>query len=151
MYFKEEIRDSETIRELMPYIFLGNTLDESVVSLREIARFSKCVEISICYSKKRTENNKIKNTDEKNKNNKLRSIICSIYLCNYIRLTDDKKRNHFENELRPYFIENINGEDNKEGLSRNLKDEIKKIFKDEIDSRPKEKIANNISDFLKIV
>lgn len=99
--------------------------------MREIAKFSKWVAFFIYYFKKRAESeyNKIKNTDENNKNNNLRRIICSIYLYNYIKLKDNKKKNLFKNKITPYFIEHIN---------------------DEIDSRLKEKIGNNISDFLKI-
>ena len=128
------------------HIYLRESFDPSVVSLREIARFLKCVEFFINYYKKKNNYEGINNNE---KNNKLRSIICSIYLCYYIRLTDDKKRNNFENILRPHFLELINGNKTEE-ISGNLINEIKnEEFKNEILSRPKEPIKN-FSDFLKI-
>ena len=83
------------------HIYLRETFDPSVVSLREIARFSKCIEFFMKYFTKK--NNYLGRVNNE-KNNKLRSIICSIYLCYYIRLTDDKKRANFEVTLRPLLL-----------------------------------------------
>ena len=130
------------------HIYLRDTFDPSVVSLREIARFLKCVEFFMSYFNKKNQYENINNNNEKN--NKLRSIICSIYLCYYIRLTDEKKRDNFENILRPYFLDLVNDGIKNEEISGNLINDIKnKEFYDEILGRPKESITS-FSDFLKI-
>jgi energy-coupling factor transporter ATP-binding protein EcfA2 len=75
------------------HIFLRKTFkDPSIVSLREITRFTKCVEFFQDYFKK-------KNNQNQEPLDKIKSIICSIYLCYYIRLTNDEKRGQFDNEL----------------------------------------------------
>ena len=130
------------------HIYLRDTFDPSVVSLREIARFLKCVKFFIEYYKKKYEFEGEENINEKN--NKLRSIICSIYLCYYIRLTDDKKRNNFENMLRSHFLDLVNNGIALEEKTGNLISDIKnESFRAEIKNRPKEQIKN-FSDFLKI-
>ena len=104
------------------HIYLRNTFDPSVVSLREIARFVKCVEFFKNYFEKK---NKYLNRENKEKNNKLRSIICSIYLCYYIRLTDESKRTNFEVVLRPLLIKLINNDKFFEETDGNLLEQIK--------------------------
>ena len=97
--------------------YLRKNYDDSVVSLREIARFPKLVDFFMDYFRKKNEflksttDNKRKNND---KNNKIRSIICAIYLCYYIRLTDDFKRNNFELELKPKLLELVKYEESNE-------------------------------------
>ena len=39
---------------------------------------------------------------------KIKSIICSIYLCYYIRLIDEKKRAEFDPRLKPILLELVN-------------------------------------------
>ena len=90
------------------HIYLRNTFDSSVVSLREIARFTKCVEF---FKKYFTLKNKYENENNNEKNNKIRSIICSIYLCYYIRLIDDLKRSNFEINLRATLLKLVNSKD----------------------------------------
>ena len=125
--------------------YLRKTYDASVVSLREIARFPKLVEFFKFYFRKKNE---YEHRDNNEKNNKIRSIICSIYLCYYIRLTEDFKRTNFEQELRSILLQLVTYEETKPG---NLKEQIQiEELKTEIESRPKEKIEKNFSDFLKI-
>ena len=87
--------------------YLRETFDPSVVSLREISRFSKCVEFFKDYFYKKDEylNKDIKG---KEKLYKIKSIICSIYLCYYIRLIDDTKRAQFDVQLRPILLKLVN-------------------------------------------
>ena len=94
---------TEAISECHKY--LRNTYDASVVSLREIARFSKCMEF---FQKYFTFKNENEERDNNKKNNKLRSIICSIYICYYIRLTNDTIRSNFNAELRYTLLKLIN-------------------------------------------
>jgi len=75
----------------MSYIFkriFGN--DPSIVSLREIARFKTCVELFEDYFLKKNNQSKHSIDKETEKVYKIKSIICSIYLCYYLRLK--KKR-----------------------------------------------------------
>ena len=95
------------------HIYLRKTFDSSVVSLREITRFVKSVEFFKEYFTKKNNNYFIKKNicekrDNNEKNNKIRSIICSIYLCYYIRLIDEKQRSKFDVELRKALFKLIN-------------------------------------------
>ena len=56
--------------------------------------------------------NENENRDNNEKNNKLRSIICSIYICYYIRLSNLKMRIYFECELKYILLKLINNEGN---------------------------------------
>ena len=127
------------------HIYLREKFDLSVVSLREIARFTKCIDFFKEYFK--IKNEYIKRRDNE-KNNKLRSIICSIYLCYYIRLTNQNLRFTFESKLRPILLKLINNEKNiEEGIS--LMEQIKnKELKSEIEKSLES--INNFSDFLSI-
>jgi len=87
--------------------YLRETFDPSVVSLREISRFSKCVDFFKDYFKKKDEYLGIQ-PENKEKLYKIKSIICSIYLCYYIRLTDDSKRAQFDVQLRPILLKLVN-------------------------------------------
>ena len=127
------------------HIYLRDTFDASVVSLREIARFTKCLDFFMEYFTKK--NQYLKRVDNY-KNNKLRSIICSIYLCYYIRLTDDDKRTNFEFDLRPILIKLLlNGKDIAEG--KPLLEQIQiEEFSNEITKNDED--ISNFSDFLRI-
>ena len=75
------------------HIFLRKTFeDPSIVSLREIARFTNCVEFFQDYFLKKNNKSKYELDDDTKKYYKIKSIICSIYLCYYIRLINDEKR-----------------------------------------------------------
>ena len=56
------------------------------------------------------KNNQIKNKidDDIKKYYKIKSIICSIYLCYYIRLTNDEKRCQFDAELQKTLLGIVN-------------------------------------------
>jgi len=87
--------------------YLRETFDPSVVSLREISRFYKCVEF---FQKYFSIKDVYLNVDIKGKENlyKIKSIICSIYLCYYIRLIDDKKRAKFDIKLKETLLNLVN-------------------------------------------
>ena len=129
------------------HIFLRSTYDSSVVSLREIARFTKCVEFFKDYF---TKKNNYENNKNNVKNNKIRSIICSIYLCYYIRLMDSRIRAKFDVNIRPILFELINKKKQKEEGGNIIDQIINEDFKNELASRPKEKIERNFSDFIKV-
>ena len=137
------------------HIYLRKTFDSSVVSLREIARFVKCVEFFKDYFSKKNENFFIKKNicmkrKDNLKNNKIRSIICSIYLCYYIRLIDDKKRTNFDVELRETLFKLVNT--NEESFKISLFNKI--IRKDEDDKEDDKKISEEekqiIDEILKV-
>ena len=101
--------------------------DPSIVSLRDISRFIKIVEFFQDYYQKKNDSHTM--NDDKKKLYKIKSIICSIYLCYYIRL-DDKKRRIFECELQDTLLKIVNvysdkDEDEKEERYYNLFDRIK--------------------------
>jgi len=138
--------------------YLREKYDPSVVSLREITRFSKCVEFFQNYFKIKNEHENRKNNEN---NNKLRSIICSIYLCYYIRLTSQETRTNFEAALRPILLKLVNNEINIDEKGSNLIEQIhNEDLKNEINSSPSytdylnnhktEESIEKFSDFLKI-
>ena len=156
LFTKEENILHEITRDAISesHKYLRKTYDPSVVSLREIARFSKCIEFFENYFTTKNNNYTVKNEVEKRinnkKNNKLRSIICSIYLCYYIRLTDQEIRFNFEAILRPILLKLVNNDINYIDKGNDLTKEIKnKELIDEISTRPEE-IIKNFSDFLRI-
>ena len=134
------------------HIYLREKFDSSVVSLREIARFSKCIEFFNNYFdiKNKFENKKNwTNLENNKKNNKLRSIICSLYLCYYIRLTSQELRSSFEQKLRPILLKLINNDENfKEEGGELIKSIKNNQLKNEIIASGK--TINQFSDFLKI-
>ena len=148
--FTEQEKDlheatTEAISECHKY--LRKTFDESVVSLREISRFKKCIE----FFKKYFEiKNHFEERSNNEKNNKIRSIICSVYICYYIRLTDEKKRSNFDNLLRTSLLKLIINNINDDMKEKELIEQIgEKDLGKEIKKRPEE-IIRNFSDFLKI-
>ena len=148
----------------------------SVVSLREINRFVKIVEFFKKYfnikrkceerdENKNTENNKTK-TDEKNcrtdlmeKFDKIISIICSVYLCYYIRLINETKREEFNNQLRESLITLVNSVKIPENPEKNLDEEKNKLSQEDIASKVENKYLQSFirdngikhfSDFLRL-
>ena len=149
---EEELHKLTTEAISKCHIFLRETFeDPSVVSLREIARFKNCVEFFQDYFLKKNNQSKNKIDNDTKKYYKIKSIICSIYLCYYIRLITDEKRGLFDNELKKILLKIVNvyseekyDEDNK---SKNLYDKIKnKKLKDDLF----EKDIDQFSDLLKI-
>ena len=150
--FTEEEKDlheytTETISAC--HTHLRNEFDDSVVSLREIARFTKCVEFFKEYFAKK---NKFLDRDNNEKNNKIRSIICSIYICYYIRLIDDNKtnqRNKFENKIRASLLKLVNAREESTKL-KDLNEILSYEEKDKEDSakavQSKLEIIKNILD-----
>ena len=120
--------------------FLRYYFDYSIVSLREIARFTKCMEF---FQKYFTIKNEIEERDNNEKNNKIRSIICSVYICYYTQLKSPEIRFEFENALRPILIKLINNDINRDERGGTLLEQIKnQNVKNEIEIRPE--------DFLRI-
>ena len=147
-FTKEEQKLRELTTEAISkcHVYLRETFDVSVVSLREINRFNVFIQFFLRYF---SIKNKFLNIGNNEKNNKLRSIICTIYLCYYIRLTEKGKRHNFEIQLRPLLLKLINKgkiEEKKGNLIEQILDED---FKKEIKHR-NEKIDNYFSDFIKI-
>ena len=102
------------------------------------------------FQKYFTIKNEYEVRDNNKKNNKLRSIICSIYICYYIRLKNDRIRANFESSLRYILLKLINNEDNIDLKGSKLMEQIKnQDLKKEISNRPEEMI-NHFSDFLRI-
>ena len=127
------------------HIYLREKFDPSVVSLREIARFNAFIQFFINYF---STKNKFLNIGNNEKNNKLRSIICTIYLCYYIRLTEKGIRHTFEIQLRPFLLKLINKVESEEKKGSLMEQILDEDLKKEIKIR-NEKI-DNFSDFIKI-
>ena len=104
------------------HIYLRKSYSPSVVSLRELAGFSKCIEFFKNYF---IIKNKYEERDDNEKNNKLRSIICSIYLCYYVRLANRKKRFNLDAILRPILLKLVNNETNIDEKGSTLFEQIK--------------------------
>ena len=157
--------------------YLREAFDPSVVSLREISRFSKIVDFFQKYYiiKNEYEENKnrklkdyeiIQNIEKgKEKLYKIKSIICSIYLCYYIKLTDNTKRGNFNNKLRDVLLRLVNiglpeekkGPTNEDEINDNIKnndenndDVIGQIKNKELKRYMNAESMKYFSDFLKI-
>ena len=104
------MRDLTTEAISKCHIFLRECFgyDPSVVSLREIARFKTCVEFFQDYFLKKNNQSKHSIDKETEKVYKIKSIICSIYLCYYIRLTNEGRRGNFEYQLKDILLEIAN-------------------------------------------
>jgi transcriptional regulator with PAS, ATPase and Fis domain len=131
------------------HIYLRKIYDPSVVSLREIARFSKCIEFFKDYFKIKNESIGIENNEM---DNKLRSIICSIYLCYYIRLTSQDTRQAFEIKLRPILLKliNIDEKDDVNDLFKQIHNEQLKEEINKINEKIKREQIKKFSEFLEI-
>ena len=137
--------------------YLRDTFDPSVVSLREISRLEKIVHFFQQYflikrkceekndNNYTIENNKI-DTQNQNINNidKIISIICSVYISYYIRLTDNNKRVEFNNNLRESLINLVNSVQYIENIKAN-----EKVDKDDYDEiQQKEDLTSKIQNYL---
>ena len=167
LFTKDEKKLHEATRDAIfeCHKLLRETFDPSVVSLREISRFSRCVEffqnyytIKNEYQNDNNENNneKINNKESKEKLFKIKSIICSIYLCYFIRLTDEKKRNSFDIRLREILLKLVNTGEAGNEIKEEAKDSEKKdnlleqIKYEKLKKDLKEESLNQFSDLLKI-
>ena len=133
------------------HIFLRKIFkDPSIVSLREIARFAKCVEFFQNYFLNKSNRRNLSLDGETRKLYKIKSIICSIYLCYYIRLINEDIRGKFDFELQKTILKIVNvysTENNDEENKNSLFDKIKnKKLKEELS----EKNIEHFSDLLKI-
>ena len=153
---EEKLLDLTTEAISKCHIFLRTSFgnDPSVVSLREIARFVKCVEFFQDYFFKKEDFIKIEeqkeysSDDETKKLYKIKSIICSIYLCYYIRLTNEEKRGNFENKLQEILLQiaNVYCPENKENQIGNL---TSKIRYQKLINEIRQKNFKQFSDLLK--
>ena len=137
------------------HIFLRKNFDDpSIVSLRELSRFTKCVEFFQDYFIYKNNQNKNSIDDDTKKIYKIKSIICSIYLCYYIRLINDEERKKFDNKLRKVLLElvNVYFEEKNDENNENMKnsDLFDKIKYKPLKKYIKEKEIKYFSDFLKI-
>ena len=130
--------------------FLRETFDSSIVSLRDISRFSKCVEFFMDYFSKKDEYLS-KEIKSKEKLYKIKSIICSIYICYYVRLINGEKRNVLDIRLKQILLKLINYnniidakviEENEDGSL------VDKIKNEELKVDIRGKTINQFSDFL---
>ena len=85
--------------------YLRNKFDDSIVSLRELARFKKIYYFFLEYYKKKNKCLQKKSYPE---SEKLKSIIISIYLSYYIRLVDGASRSKFNNNFKKDFKKLVN-------------------------------------------
>ena len=84
--------------------YLRKKFDPSVVSLREMARFTKCCE----FFMNEYYVHKYKNKSVNKELTKINSIIISVYLCYYLRLIDHETRSELDRELETYFVDLVN-------------------------------------------
>jgi hypothetical protein len=141
--------------------FLRKTYDKSIVSLREMSRFTKCCKFFMNdYLKKKEkflgnkEKIKIKNNHEEENFKKIKSIILSIYICYYTRLIDKGNRSNFDDKLKDYFINvvdwNVQGNEtdkNEQKLLRFIKNEY---FRKKIKIEFKHLYLEYFSDIIKL-
>ena len=138
---EEELHELTTKAISECHIFLRDSFgDPSIVSLREISRFKTCVEFFQDYFLKKNDINKHLLDEETEKLYKIKSIICSIYICYYMRLTNKGKRSEFDAKLQPLLLDIVNvygkeeaEEDNNKGNNlylkiryENLKEDLRK-------------------------
>ena len=152
--FKEEeelhLLTTEAISQC--HIFLRETFDDpSIVSLREIARFTSCVEFFHDYFIKKRQKNESGLDDEIKKCFKIKSIICSIYLCYYIRLINDVKRGNFDNVLQKTLLKIVNVYSKQENDEENENTSLfNKIKNQNLRNELYGKTFSQFSDLLKI-
>ena len=150
LFSKEEIKLHEiTIDSILEcHKFLRKRFGPSIVSLRDISRFYKIVKFFQKYFSIKDEylNKDIKG---KEKLYKIKSIICSIYICYFIRLNDFCIRANFEHILMKILLKLVNAENVNEEDENccSLFDQIKyKELKEDL----KEQRFINFSDFLEL-
>ena len=123
--------------------------DPSIVTINEISKFAKCVEFFQDYYIIKNNDSKNEINEDKKIVNKIKSIVCSIYICYYLKLKTKEKRNEFDYYIKKILFQLINV------YSREKCDEDKEVFLNNIKYKPlyediKGKQFNNFSDFLKL-
>ena len=135
--------------------YLRNIFDPSVVSLRDVSKFSKLFEFFKKYFAIKRKYKELEDykTENNEKFDKILSIIISVYLCYYIRLNDDQKRFVFNLELRGSLIALANSFEEKVEKNEN-NDEINDLSSKIQNEILKNYIMNNgirfFSDFLRL-
>ena len=157
---KKETKDEEEEEELHQltteaisqcHIFLRETFeDPSIVSLREITRFTSSVEFFKEFFLKKVGKKESELDDETKKYFKIKSIICSIYLCYYIRLINDVKRGNFDNVLQETLLKIVNVYSKEEIDEKNENNLFDKINNEKIRNELYGKSFCQFSDLLKI-
>ena len=139
IFQKEEENLHEATKEVIfkCHKHLRELFDTSVVSLREISRFTKLVDFFLQYFLIKRNCDEIEDSSKDNMEqfDKIISIICSVYLCYYVRLTGVLKRAEFDNYLRESLIILVNSLEKAE-----KKDE------DETGDKDKENLAFSIQN-----
>ena len=111
LFSKEEqkLHDITSDAILECHQFLRNISEPSIVSLRDISRFYKCVEFLQKYFSIKDE---YLNKDLKGKEKlyKIKSIICSIYICYNNRFNDLRLRTDFDYKLKHLLLNLVNVE-----------------------------------------
>ena len=112
LFYKDEDKlcDLTTKAIYICHIFLRDSIyhDPSVVSLRDLSRFTKCVEFFQDYLLKKNNQIEFNLNDETKKLYKIKGIICSIYICYYLRLVEEVQRAEFETRLQRILLEIVN-------------------------------------------
>ena len=132
---------------------LWQYFDRSVVSLRELSRFTKVCEFFMDYykNKRKCSEKEIEKVENEitYRVDKLKSIINSVYLCYFIRLVTNNDRTYW-NSLKQFFIELVNcdtitdktlDEENNNKTNSILSEKINEPMKSEIS-----KIENKCSN-----
>ena len=163
LFTKDETNLHEITRDSIfeCHKFLREFFDPSVVSLRDISRFLKYVEfLQKYYTIKNDYENEIKknkiivekteNIENKEKLYKIKSIICSIYLCYYIRL-NEYKRTIFNFRLRDILLKLVNFDENDDKNDFDERENLTdKINNEQLKIDLRGKTIKQFSDFLKI-
>ena len=147
--------DEEEMHELTAeiisqcHIFLRDTFkDPSIVSLREINRFTKCVEFFEDYFLKKNNTKKSDISYEQAKVYKIKSIICSIYLCYYIRLINKEQRAELDNKLQKLLLDLVNLYSKDKNEDDDKKDLLNSIKYEPLKQDIRGKSIKHFSDFL---
>ena len=134
--------------------FLRKIYDPSIISLGEISKFLKLVQFFMRYYEIKEECMNKKGKQDKNLLFKIKSIICSIYICYYNKLSDEMHKHNFNFAIKSIILklvnsieENDKNEKTDEFIKGSLFDEIKyKPLKEDLSNEE----INNFSDLLKI-
>ena len=88
--------------------FLRKKYELIIVTLKDISKFVKLFKFFMKYYEIKEEF--INKTDKQNKNLlfKIKSIICSIYICYYTHIINEMDKSHFNHELRPIMLKLVN-------------------------------------------
>ena len=126
--------------------FFRNHFDSSVVSLREMNRFTIICKFFIenYYPKKNKYEKKVENKILE----KIKSIIISIYICYYIRLVDQDVKQNFEDNIRDSLVGLVNYNLKESIKGDNLFDRIGEPLHSEIENINKE--FNNFSQIIEL-